>query len=521
MISEKTIRSVLAFLLGCIITTNIQLILKTHENENNNENTTGLRSSRSALMESFTTNNNGNNNNHRSSSSSSPLDGIRILVAVTSFDFGQMPHLEEVIESYQDLCVTSVSKIDIVIYTAHAYPVSLIDLWNNRIPTSCRRNNQNIFSLTIIVKPYSMRLFLVDCHRYLFYEKINEYDIFIYTEDDMIVHPKLIASYIDETNRVIDIVGLNKSQDFNVGIVRYEYNFPSNVVIDDNTRHSTQNVTRIYWEHYKKPIFAKNPKAASRPVRNTPELENTHIQMTNHHQGMFLVTQYLLKAWKDRPGCDFSNVRMHPNHPTQRVWMSSFMMYGYPQQGGPKACNIQQVLPVDTFGTLNVYHLPNKNHRRVGKFKNRTMSDGTEPIFDFGGPDLLSAMDFHIEIMKHNNMGQQQPQQQQITSPNNDKKPLLSYNGIRMVDDRRLNENNDRTKNKENDNKEILMETDNQRFKDYNSYVKRGGIMSENDMENTDLMTGDTYQRQTDLKEKHQKKNKIKHDKLKQEVKDV
>ena len=114
--------------------------------------------------------------------------------------------------------------------------------------------------MTIIVKPYSMRLFLVDCHRYLFYDKIDDYDLFIYTEDDMIVRPKLIASYIDETDRVIDVVGLNKSQDFNVGIVRYEYNFPSNVVIDDNTRHSTQNVTRVYWEHMDKPIFPKTKK---------------------------------------------------------------------------------------------------------------------------------------------------------------------------------------------------------------------------------------------------------------------
>jgi hypothetical protein len=510
ILSEKTLRLIVAFLLGCIITTNIQLIInntETTNDESGNASTSSI-GSRSTLMESFT---NSKNNNNRSptsttSSTTTTLDGIRILVAITSFDFSQIPHLEEVIDSYQDLCVTSVSKIDIVIYTTHAYPVPLIDLWNNRINTSCR--SKNVFSMTIIVKPYSMRLFLVDCHRYLFYEKIDEYDLFIYTEDDMIVRPKLIASYMDETERVIDIVGLNKSQDFNVGVVRYEYNFPSNVIIDDNTRHSTQNVTRVYWEHFKKPIFPKTKTSkvgASRPVRD-PQLENTHIQMTNHHQGMFLVTPYLLKAWKDRPGCEFANVRMHPNVPTQRVWMSSFMMYGYPPgKKGPKACNIQQVIPIDTFGTLNVFHLPNKNHRRVGKYKNITRSDGTEPDFDFGGPDLLTAMHFHIEMIKH--MGQ---------IPN---KP--SYNGIRMIDERsslttaKANYYNKKHYKLE---KEILMETDNNRFIDYKAYVERGGVMSEYDMTQTDLLVGDTFQRKIDIRQKGQKRTRNKNARKKEKA---
>ena len=289
MLSEKKLRLVLAFALGFIVAINIKFIT---DIETIDDNTTNKNNPIRSSLDAYNNDNDNGNSNNSNNGNSSPLDGIRILVAITAFDFSQIPHLEEVIDSYQDLCVTSVSKIDIVIYTTHAYPVTLIDLWNNRINPSCKRGRRrqqrkqqhdaaaadtatdvdvdvdvdsdiessSIFSMTIIVKPYSMRLFLVDCHRYLFYDKIDDYDLFIYTEDDMIVRPKLIASYIDETDRVIDIVGLNKSQDFNVGIVRYEYNFPSNVVIDDNTRHSTQNVTRVYWEHMDKPIFPKSKK---------------------------------------------------------------------------------------------------------------------------------------------------------------------------------------------------------------------------------------------------------------------
>lgn len=61
--------------------------------------------------------------------------------------------------------------------------------------------------------------------------------------------PRTVATYLSETQKVTDKLGPEKASDFNVGIVRYEYNYPSNIIIDDGTRHATQNVTRVYWEH--------------------------------------------------------------------------------------------------------------------------------------------------------------------------------------------------------------------------------------------------------------------------------
>ena len=75
------------------------------------------------------------------------------------------------------------------------------------------------------------------------------YDLFIYTEDDIRVSPRTVASYLYETTKIKQLVGPSRATEFNVGIVRYEYNYPSNVIIDDRTRHATQNVTRVYWEH--------------------------------------------------------------------------------------------------------------------------------------------------------------------------------------------------------------------------------------------------------------------------------
>ena len=63
----------------------------------------------------------------------------------------------------------------------YQYPVALIDMLNDRM----RCNNpspKSGLTMTLILKPSGVRLHLVDFHRTLFYERIDQYDLFIYTE---------------------------------------------------------------------------------------------------------------------------------------------------------------------------------------------------------------------------------------------------------------------------------------------------------------------------------------------------
>jgi hypothetical protein len=376
-----------------------------------------------------------------------PLQGIRILIAIAAFDFSQLPHLEEVLDAYQDLCVSGAAKVDVVIHATIAYPVTLIDLFNSRLVPACK----DTFSLTIVLKTPSLRLHLVDCHRTLFYERLDQYDLFIYTEDDIRVSPRVVAAYLSETYSLQNVLK-DRYVDFNVGIVRYEYNYPSNVVMDDKTRHATQNITRVYWEHGQYPIIPKSVEGVTEPL-----LQQTHITMHNHHQGMFLATRELLQAWKDKPGCDFATIRnrpsikkrpSQPSEGTQRVWMSSQMLYG------SHHCNVQQVLPISSFGSLTVLHLPNKNYRRVGHFRNRTFSDGTE-TFETSS-SLLTAMRLHLEMAQHFPFPKKEP-----------------YWGVLMVDEVGKR------------GRTPLLE---RRMGEYQAYVDRGGVLSEEDRTKTDLV---------------------------------
>jgi hypothetical protein len=390
------------------------------------------------------------------------LENVRILVAIAAFDFSQIPHLEEVLDSFHDVCWAGPAVVDVVIHATIAYPVTLIDLWNTRF--NCPQ-----FSLTIILVPKSLRLHLVDCHRTLFYERLERYELFIYTEDDIRTTPTTIATYLYETQQVEQLLLQSSQQqqqqykpsDFNVGIVRYEYNYPANVIIDDNTRHATQNVTRVYWEHSGYDRVANGgtivPNAILPLDETMPELlRRRYVTMKNHHQGMFLATRELLRAWKNRENCNFDQVRdrpgrgSQPSEGTQRVWMSSQMLYG------GRHCSVQQVLPRTAFGALTVLHLPNKNYRRVGKYRNRTFSDGTE-VFQQPHASMLLAMDLHLAV--------------QAAIPATPQRP---YRGIRMIDE----------VNKERDRSPLLE----RRMKEYADYVERGGVLSPEDMTKTDLV---------------------------------
>jgi hypothetical protein len=72
------------------------------------------------------------------------------------------------------------------------------------------------------------------------------------------VSPRTVAAYLAETDKISKTLGPIKATGYNVGIVRYEYNFPSNIIIDDGNRKTTQNVTRVYWEHSWHPPVPKS-----------------------------------------------------------------------------------------------------------------------------------------------------------------------------------------------------------------------------------------------------------------------
>ena len=108
------------------------------------------------------------------------LSGLRVLVAIASFDFGQVPHLEDVLDSYHDLCAAG-ARVDVVVHSTEPYPVPFVDLLNSRL--NCYDDGRgNGLKVTVSLRSPAVRLNLVDFHRELFYDRIDDHDLFIYSE---------------------------------------------------------------------------------------------------------------------------------------------------------------------------------------------------------------------------------------------------------------------------------------------------------------------------------------------------
>lgn len=180
------------FLAGCFVSSTI-IILSLHpsllsQSHNANLNSVYQREYQHLLTpaqdtthDSFESTHKDTNKQLTSSTSTSSsltskiLNNKRILIAIASFDFSQFPLLEEVLDSYQNLCFSGTSKVDIYIHTTVPYTVALIDMLNTRL-------NCDTMQIYIVVKSPAVRLNLVDYHRTLFYENIDNYDLFVYSE---------------------------------------------------------------------------------------------------------------------------------------------------------------------------------------------------------------------------------------------------------------------------------------------------------------------------------------------------
>jgi hypothetical protein len=123
---------------------------------------------------------------------------------------------------------------------------------------------------------------------------------------------------------------------------------------------------------------------------------------------------------------------------------------------GRRHCGVQQVIPKDKFGALTILHLPNKNYRRVGKYRNRKFADGSE-VFEQPHSSLLTAMELHLGV-----------RQAFRTEPHR------PYRGIQMIDE--VDNPRDRT---------ALLE---RRMKEFKEYVDRGGVLNEYDTTKLELV---------------------------------
>jgi len=131
------------------------------------------------------------------------ITGKKVLFAVASYGTSQFLFLQDMLESIRDLCEYGTS-VSVVIYSTLPFTPSTLNLLNSRL--QCRNPNGNI-DAKVIIAGAQLKEHFVDAHRKYFYDHLDDYDLFVYTEDDQNLRPSHFISYLEETQKLKKVVG--------------------------------------------------------------------------------------------------------------------------------------------------------------------------------------------------------------------------------------------------------------------------------------------------------------------------
>jgi len=229
--STAVLFNFLSFVIGVVLCLSVVTSMYNLNNNNNNNNVEGSDDGSRIL-------NDPQKNVTDSASATDPAVGKavplsdknvilfqkKILVALASFNLDQLTFLEEQLEGYRGLAEAG-AEVSVVIHATEPYSVALIDILNTRMYFDSKRYVGSFNIKVVLLNPH-VRLHLVDHHRTLFYDNLDNFDLFIYSEDDMKANVQAVATYLEETERVKSLIGAGKASNYNVGIIRYEYNYP-------------------------------------------------------------------------------------------------------------------------------------------------------------------------------------------------------------------------------------------------------------------------------------------------------
>jgi hypothetical protein len=153
--------------------------------------------------------------------SSSSLEQILVAVVV-AYDTSQIRYLERgLFAGLEDLCVVSgIKQVDVVIYTTVVWTQLFVEEWEESNTLPCG-------TISISIKDPPWKLNLVKFHRdKLFYDPqvLLEYNLFVYTEEDMLLKPRNFLGFCRETKQLEEFLGSIKSATgYSIGYMRFQW----------------------------------------------------------------------------------------------------------------------------------------------------------------------------------------------------------------------------------------------------------------------------------------------------------
>jgi len=300
------------------------------------------------------------------------LWGLRILYTVAMYDFRQYLYTETMIDSCRDMCEGG-AWVTFVLQTTTDIPDAMMQLFDKR-----QYCTNPVGGFEIIIDKYNpnVKLTLSQKHRVYMYDRLDDYDFFIYSEDDMHLRPSHISAYLEETRLLDEAIPEMFSKDYKgtrymISVIRWESAFDVEDLVAKGKEAAKKirdlgKSTRVYWENFVEDYDVVDVKPGLGPYV-TMKLPHTAMWMLTKKQMIWLrdTCKFHLtrpdpkwntfKRTKDQPPVIIRGKKMYQETFTVRVWVSSLQF---------NKCGIKRVFPLDLIETFGIHHLPDKNWKR-------------------------------------------------------------------------------------------------------------------------------------------------------------
>lgn len=211
----------------------------------------------------------------------------RLLGMVLSYNFGHADPLVVLLNEYQSMCEQGWDPT-LIIFSTIPWSPRLQRYY--RTKTFCYRTNASIPIYRSVYDP-SIGTSLAAVHRKYLQSIVNDYDLFVYHEDDIIVRSNQVAAYLFETKRLYQLRGLaegvNKSI---VGFMRYRWHLRP----EENRQHPSEE------DIFNQEFYEETPKFFPFCLGN--QAPYLHVQ-GNLHQAMWMMTRSQVLLLEDK--CNF------------------------------------------------------------------------------------------------------------------------------------------------------------------------------------------------------------------------
>eukprot|EP00638_Chattonella_subsalsa_P000119 CAMPEP_0117738780 /NCGR_PEP_ID=MMETSP0947-20121206/3343_1 /TAXON_ID=44440 /ORGANISM="Chattonella subsalsa, Strain CCMP2191" /LENGTH=373 /DNA_ID=CAMNT_0005554555 /DNA_START=170 /DNA_END=1288 /DNA_ORIENTATION=+ len=237
----------------------------------------------------------------------SGLLGLRILYVICMYDLGKLREVERMMESVMDMCVAG-SRLTVVIQTTESADDIRFALLQKKLQCSGSRGS---ISFEIDVYPKKLKLDLTKKHRQLMYDRLDNFDLFIYSEDDMDIRPSTIAAYLAETSKLEAALPDMYSdsyphQQYVISFIRWEENRKGlRAFKKERFQNIEGEATRVFWENTKEEYDVIELEGLSSGSPRIP-----YVTMVHPHSAMWILTRDQLMWLQDT--CQFNSAEVVP-----------------------------------------------------------------------------------------------------------------------------------------------------------------------------------------------------------------